>query len=132
MRQLWILALVVGCDDGGFTRVGSNDPTATTPTGPSSTTDTGLPAPACDQIDGQGLCTAFVGSSYTETEVQSSCVGGSLATGCPSADLLGICGLQVDTVFETRTYYYDGDWFSDATIDLAASSCTLKGGVWTP
>ncbi|MEN0068440.1 MAG: hypothetical protein AAGA48_40340 [Myxococcota bacterium] len=125
----WILAiLLTACEDNGFTLVGPNEPT------PLEMNDTGsgsmMSGPACSQIQAQGLCTDFVGSSYTELEVQSNCAGGTVRPDCPDEDLLGVCGLQVGTVFETRTHYYLGPFFSSSNIDGAESQCLLKGGDW--
>ncbi len=123
--RLWTLALLfVACEgNGGFTFVEPN---------PDNVIDTGLTAgaTACSQIDSQGLCTDFVGSSYTELEVQGNCAGGEVRETCPGNDVLGACGLQVGGVFETQTFYYLGDFWDSSNINAAESQCLLKGGEW--
>lgn len=124
----WTLALLaVACDNDGFTRIGTNDDGFEDTLGTDEPLDS---AGACNQVESQGLCTDFVGSSYSEQEVQSNCAGGTVQPSCPTMNELGVCGLQVNTVFETRTSYYDGPFFSDANIESAESLCVLTGGEW--
>ncbi|MEO0600771.1 MAG: hypothetical protein AAF211_05005 [Myxococcota bacterium] len=123
--RLWTLTiLLVACEgNGGFTLVRPN---------PDNVGDTAAPdgATACNQIESQGLCTDFVGSSYSTVEVQGNCAGGEVVESCPGSDVLGICGLQVGTVFETQTSYYLGTFYDATNIAGAESQCTLTGGEW--
>jgi len=122
--RLWTLALLlVGCEDDGFTYVGPNTPTAS---------DTGevMGGDACNQISTMGLCTVFVGSAYTFTQIQGNCAGGMVQPDCPRSDVLGVCGFQVGQVEETRTYYYQGSVYDLDNIDAAESTCVLNGGEW--
>lgn len=129
--RAWTLALVLtmaACEEDGFQLVGTIDDPMLSDTGSMGPLPTsGL---ACSQVESQGLCTQFVGSSYSEQEVQSNCIGGTVRPDCPTMSRLGLCTLQEGGVFETRTYYYEGAFFGMSNIAGAESQCLLTGGVW--
>ena len=131
----------VGCEGDGIryrgsvdrtgTGLGTGTGTATGSTNNNTGNNVGLLG-ACDRIELDGTCAAYVGNDWTPTDAVAHCNNGTYTSGeqCPREDLLGFCAEAYGTTLEVWISYYDGAYYSDADVSLLQSNCELNGGSW--
>jgi hypothetical protein len=82
-------------------------------------------AKACDYGSAVKSCMEFVGSGYSDDEVDAACTAGQVVDGCPDTDAYGTCTMGAGTADETVAYYYTGNGFP-----ADGAPCTQGGGTW--